>query len=90
MIEKLKIVTATVVIVGIVVSFLDRWYAPHALLLESSPNRPWWLAWLVWVLTSVQPFCTSCSTCPSPKSRFTWLTTGGASATGQGTPRNPR
>jgi hypothetical protein len=53
MIEKLKIVTATVVIVGIVVSFLDRWYAPHSLLLQSSPNRPWWLAWLVWVLTSV-------------------------------------
>jgi hypothetical protein len=53
MIEKLKIVTATVVIVGIVVSFLDRWYAPRALLLESSPNRPWWLAWLMWVLTSV-------------------------------------
>jgi len=53
MIEKLKIVTATVVIFGIVVSFLDRWYAPRALLLESSPNRPWWLAWLVWVLASV-------------------------------------
>ena len=28
--------------------------------------------------------------CPSPKSRFTWLTTGGASATGQGTPGNLR
>lgn len=53
MIEKLKVVTAMVVIVGIVVSFLDRWYAPHGLQLESSPNRPWWLAWLVWVLTSV-------------------------------------
>ena len=53
MIEKLKIVTATVVIVGIVVSFFDRWYAPNALLLESSPNRPWWLGWLMWVLASV-------------------------------------
>jgi hypothetical protein len=53
MIETLKIVAATVVVVGIVVSFLDRWYAPHALLLESSPRRPWWLAWLGWFLTSI-------------------------------------
>ena len=53
MIEKLKIVTATVVIFGIVVSFLDRWYAPRSRVLESSPNRPWWLGWLVWALASV-------------------------------------
>jgi hypothetical protein len=54
MTENLKIVIAMVLLFGIVVNFLDRWYAsPRALLLQSSPNRPWWLAWLVWVLTSV-------------------------------------
>jgi hypothetical protein len=47
MIETLKIVAATVVVVGIVAGFLDPWYAPHHLLLESSPDRPRWLGWLV-------------------------------------------
>ncbi len=54
MITKLKIVAATVVIVGIIIGYLDiTKYAPHSLLLESSPDRPRWLpSWLGWAVTS--------------------------------------
>ena len=50
----LKIITGTLVVVGIVVGFIEFRYAPHRLLLESSPDRPWWLpARIGWLLTSV-------------------------------------
>jgi len=53
MISKLKIVAATIVIVGVIVGFLEMRYAPHQLLLESSPDRPFWLPrWLGWAVTS--------------------------------------
>jgi hypothetical protein len=53
MISKLKIVAATIVIMGVVVGYLDMRYAPHGLLLEDSPDRPFWLApWLGWAVTS--------------------------------------
>ena len=52
MIEELKIIAATLVVVGIAVSFYDLKYSPSALLVESSPNRPAWLPWLGWSLTS--------------------------------------
>jgi hypothetical protein len=50
----LKIVAATLVVVGIVVGFLELRYTPHTLLLESSPDRPRWLrTGIGWLLTSV-------------------------------------
>jgi hypothetical protein len=53
-ITSLKIVAATLVVVGIVVGFIELRYAPHTLLLESSPDRPWWLPkGIGWLLTSV-------------------------------------
>ena len=53
MITKLKIVAATVVIVGIIIGYLDIKYEPQSLLLESSPDRPRWLpSWLGWAVTS--------------------------------------
>ena len=53
MISKLKIVAATIVIVGVIVGFLEMRYAPHGLLLESSPDRPAWLpGWLGWAVAS--------------------------------------
>ena len=60
---SLKIIAGTLVVVGIVVGFIELRYAPHALLLQSSPDRPWWLPWGVGrLLTSItQRFCTSCS-----------------------------
>ena len=43
MITSLKIIAGTLVVVGIVVGFIELRYAPHTLLRESSPDRPWWL-----------------------------------------------
>jgi hypothetical protein len=54
MINVIKIVSAIVVIIGMVVAFFEYVYEPHGLLLESSPKRPWWLpGWLGLVVTSV-------------------------------------
>ena len=53
MLTELKIAAATLVVVGIVVGFINIRYAPHTLLLESSPNRPWWLPWVAWLLSSL-------------------------------------
>ena len=53
LLEKVKTVAAVVVVVGIVVGYVNQKFAPHALLLESSPGRPTWLPWLGWALTSL-------------------------------------
>ena len=52
MIGLLKIIAATSVVFGIVISFINLKYSPHTLLLESSPKRPAWLQWLGWFITS--------------------------------------
>jgi len=52
MIDELKIVAATLVVVGIGISFYNLKNSPDALLLESSPERPAWLPWLGWSITS--------------------------------------
>jgi len=53
MISKLKIIAAVVVIAGVIVGYLEMKYAPHGLLLESSPDRPSWLpGWLGWAVAS--------------------------------------
>jgi len=49
---ELKIFAATLVVVGIVVGFISLQYAPSALLLESSRERPAWLPWLGWSIPS--------------------------------------
>lgn len=45
-----KAVCGTLVVVGLLINFFERKYAPHALLLESSPNFPAWLGWAGWVV----------------------------------------
>ena len=52
MIGQLKMLAATLVVVGVVIGFINLKYSPHTLLLESSPKRPAWLQWLGWILTS--------------------------------------
>ena len=52
MIEKLKLVAGTLVLVGAVLGFLYLKYAPQELRLAASPKRPWWVPWLVWAVTS--------------------------------------
>jgi hypothetical protein len=54
--KTLKIVAATLVVVGIVLGFLNLYYAPHNLILNSSPNRPSWLPWLSWLVTAASAF----------------------------------
>jgi hypothetical protein len=50
--QTLKIVAATLVVIGIVLGAINIIYAPDHLLLESSPRQPSWLPWLGWGLTS--------------------------------------
>lgn len=50
---KLKIAAGTATVIGIVLGLLDRVFAPHALLAESSPDYPAWLGWLGFIVASV-------------------------------------
>jgi hypothetical protein len=51
--HTIKIISGTLVIVALVISFFERWYAPNVLVLENSPNFPSWLGWLGWGLAAV-------------------------------------
>ncbi len=51
----LKIIAATVTLIGIIIGFLELRYAPHHLLLESSPKYPNWAKWLRWAITAIAP-----------------------------------
>jgi hypothetical protein len=53
LIEALKILTAILVVIGVIVQFFSIKSAPHGLLLESSPKPRPWLPWLGWALTSI-------------------------------------
>ena len=48
LVHTIKIICGTLVAVGLVINFFERWFAPHTLLLESSPNFPAWLGWVGW------------------------------------------
>jgi hypothetical protein len=52
MIEILKVLTAVLVVVGLVLGLAERLYKPHAILLESSPKQPTWLPWLSWGISA--------------------------------------
>ena len=52
MIVQLKIIAATLVVVGIVINLYILKNSPHTLLLESSPEQPAWLPWAGWAITS--------------------------------------
>jgi hypothetical protein len=47
-IQTLKIVAATLVVIGIVLGAINIIYAPDHLLLDGSPRQPSWLPWLGW------------------------------------------
>lgn len=48
-----KVIFGTLVVVGLVINFFERWFAPQTLLLESSPNFPAWLGWTAWVVAAL-------------------------------------
>jgi len=52
MIAQLKIIAATLVVVGIVIGFYILKYSPDTLLIKSSPKFPPWLPLLGWSITS--------------------------------------
>jgi hypothetical protein len=47
-IQTLKIVAATLVVIGIVLGAINIIYEPDHLLLDGSPRQPSWLPWLGW------------------------------------------
>ena len=49
----IKIVCGTLVVVALVINFFERKFAPHVLLLQSSPRFPSWLGWLGWGLAAI-------------------------------------
>jgi uncharacterized membrane protein len=51
--HTVKVVCGTLVAVGLIINFFERWFAPHTLLLESSPNFPEWLGWGGWVVAAI-------------------------------------
>jgi hypothetical protein len=44
--HTVKVIAGTLLVISLVIGFLERWYAPHVLLLESSPGFPRWIGWL--------------------------------------------
>jgi uncharacterized protein involved in cysteine biosynthesis len=48
-----KAVCGTLVVVALAINFFERKFAPHTLLLESSPRFPSWLGWLGWGLAAI-------------------------------------
>ena len=53
--RDLKIIAATLTVVGAILSIFDKIYEPDRLLLESSPNYPNFLRLLGWLFLLVQP-----------------------------------
>ena len=53
--RDLKIVAATLTVVGAILSIMDKIFAPHRLLLESSPDYPDFLRTLGWLFLLVAP-----------------------------------
>ena len=51
--SNVKIIAASVTIIGLLLGFLERRYAPHVRVTEDSPRYPAWLAWLGWTLAAV-------------------------------------
>ena len=50
--NSLKIVAGTLVIIGIILSFFERRYAPQTIVGKGSPNYPDWLGSIGWRLPS--------------------------------------
>ena len=48
-----KVIFGTLVAVGLVINFFERWFAPPTLRLESSANFPAWLGWTGWVVAAL-------------------------------------
>lgn len=50
--ETLKFIAATATVIGLLLGFLERRYAPTTIVTEDSPSYPVWLAWLGWIVAA--------------------------------------
>ncbi len=51
--EILKLIGQVCAVIGVIFLFFDNLYAPDALILSSSPSRPFWLSWASWGITAL-------------------------------------
>jgi uncharacterized membrane protein len=49
----LKVVAAVAAIIALLLGFLERYFAPKAIVTEDSPDYPDWLAWLGWIVAAL-------------------------------------
>jgi hypothetical protein len=47
-----KIVLATVTVLGVVLTFVEKWFAPTAMILEGPDPAPAWVGWLAFIAAS--------------------------------------
>lgn len=52
-VSVLKLVAAIATLVGLLLGFLERYFAPNVRVTEDSPAYPKWLAWLGWGLAAI-------------------------------------
>lgn len=48
-----KIIAACATVLGLLLGFFERRYAPTAIITEDSPRYPEWLAWGGWILAAI-------------------------------------
>ncbi len=51
--QMLKVAAGVALVLGVVMGFFSLLYAPHTLVLESSPPQASWLPWLSWIVASL-------------------------------------
>lgn len=50
--STIKLISGTVLFIGLVFGFIDRYYAPTAIVTENSTILPAWMGWIGWILPS--------------------------------------
>jgi hypothetical protein len=49
----IKVAAGTIILVGLVFGYIERRYAPTAIVTESSTILPSWVGWVGWILAAV-------------------------------------
>lgn len=49
--KRIKIILGTIAVIGILMEGIEHYFAPSALLLESSNQYPEYLSWTRWIIT---------------------------------------
>jgi len=51
--KNLKIIGQVCAVIGVILLFIDNYFAPDVMVYESSPSQPSWLSWAIWAITAV-------------------------------------